>query len=252
MKNQKKFNRFSLLALCGMVALSVFAVTPAWAKHKPKVLIFCKTSGFHHSSIANGVVAIEKLGAENNFDVDSTTDGAKFTYENLKQYAAIIFLSTTHDVLVGDQQKAFVRYIEAGGGFVGIHAATDCEYNWQWYGNLVGAYFMSHPMQQTAVLDVQDTTNAATSFLPRKWKRFDEWYNFKWIEPNLHILLTIDESSYSGGKNPGFHPMAWYHEYDGGRAFYTELGHTEASYTDPLYLQHLLAGIKYAMGKKGK
>jgi len=113
---------------------------------------------------------------------------------------------------------------------------------------LVGAYFDSHPAQQNAIIDVRDTSNIATKHLPREWKRFDEWYNFKWIEPNLHILLTIDESSYTGGKNPGFHPMAWYHTYDGGRAFYTELGHTNESYSDPLYLQHLLGGIQYAMG----
>jgi type 1 glutamine amidotransferase len=250
MKNQEKIGRFSQWAVCGMIALVIFAINPAWAKHKAKVLIFCKTAGFHHASIANGVVAIEKLGAENDFDVDSTTDAGKFTYDNLKQYAAIIFLSTTHDVLDAAQQKEFIRYIEAGGGFVGIHAATDCEYNWQWYGNLVGAYFDHHPAQQEAVLDVQDTTNAATSFLPRHWKRFDEWYTFKWIEPNLHILLTIDESSYKGGGDGGFHPMAWYHEYDGGRAFYTELGHTAESYTEPFYLRHILAGIEYAMGKK--
>jgi len=131
---------------------------------------------------------------------------------------------------------------------VGIHAATDCEYDWQWYGNLVGAYFDSHPAQQDAMIDVVDPTSIATKHLPAKWKRFDEWYNFKWIEPNLHILLTIDETSYTGGKNPAYHPMAWYHDYDGGRAFYTELGHTNESYADPLYLQHLLGGINYAMG----
>jgi len=250
MRDQKKVNRTNgLRAFWAALILVIFMVSPAAAKHKPKVLIFCKTAGFHHSSIAVGVIAIQKLGAENNFDVDSTTDGNKFTVENLKQYAAVIFLSTTHDVLNDEQQKAFIHYIESGGGFVGVHAATDCEYNWQWYGNLVGAYFDSHPAQQDAIIDVVDSTNIATKHLPKKWKRFDEWYNFKWIEPNLHILLTIDETSYTGGKNPAYHPMAWYHEYDGGRAFYTELGHTDASYSDPLYLQHLLGGIQYAMGK---
>lgn len=251
MSDHGKVNRFGLLAACGFFALLFLGIAGA-ANAKPRVLIFCKTTGFHHASIATGVKAIEKLGAENGFDVDSTTDSRKFTYENLKRYAAVIFLSTTHDVLDEAQQKAFIRYIQSGGGFVGVHAATDTEYNWQWYGNLVGAYFDSHPAQQDAVIDVQDTTNISTSFLPRHWKRFDEWYNFKWISPNLHILLTIDENSYKGGKNAGFHPMAWYHSYDGGRAFYTELGHTDESYSDPLYLRHLLGGIEYAMGKTGK
>jgi len=253
MKFLQKVNRErGLWAVCAVLVLTIFTISPALAKRKPKVLIFCKTAGYHHASIAVGVIAIQKLGAENNFEVDSTTDGGKFTVDNLKQYAAVIFLSTTHDVLNDAQQQAFIKYIEAGGGFVGVHAATDCEYNWQWYGNLVGAYFDSHPAQQMAVIDVVDSTNIATKHLPTKWKRFDEWYNFKWIEPNLHILLTIDETSYTGGKNPAYHPMAWYHEYDGGRAFYTELGHTDESYSDPLYLQHLLGGIKYAMGKSYK
>ena len=249
MENQKRASLHSfLVALCSIAALMLLSINPVSAKQKLKVLIFCKTAGYHHESIAAGVVAIKKLGVENGFEADSTTDSRKFTYDNLKQYAAVIFLSTTHDVLDDAQQKEFMKYIEAGGGFVGIHAATDCEYNWQWYGNLVGAYFDSHPAQQDAVIDVVDPDNIATKHLPAHWKRFDEWYNFKWIEPNLHILLTIDETSYTGGKNPAYHPKAWYHTYDGGRAFYTELGHTNESYADPLYLQHLLGGIEYAIG----
>jgi len=216
---------------------------------KPKVLIFSKTAGFHHNSIALGIPAIIKLGQENNFDVDTTTNSAKFTTENLKQYAAVIFLSTTGDVLNDEQQKAFEQYIKSGGGFVGVHAATDTEYGWPWYGDLVGAYFKSHPKQQEAVLHVVDRNFIATKHLPAEWKRFDEWYNYKYIAKNLHVLITIDEKSYTGGENGDNHPMAWYHEYDGGRAFYTELGHTDESYADPLYLQHLLGGIKYAIGK---
>jgi uncharacterized protein len=131
-----------------------------------------------------------------------------------------------------------------------VHSATDTEYDWPWYGNLVGAYFKSHPAQQEATLHVIDRNFIATKHLPAEWKRFDEWYNFKWMAPNLHVLITIDEKSYTGGTMNGYHPMSWYHEYDGGRAFYTELGHTDESYADPLYLKHLLGGIKYAMGVK--
>lgn len=216
---------------------------------KQKVLIFSKTAGFHHNSIAVGIPAIIKLGQKNNFDVDTTTNASKFTLANLKQYAAVIFLSTTGDVLNDEQQKAFEQYIKSGGGFVGVHAATDTEYGWLWYGDLVGAYFKSHPKQQEATLHVVDRNFIATKHLPAEWKRFDEWYNYKYIAKGLHVLITIDEKSYTGGENGENHPMAWYHEYDGGRAFYTELGHTDESYSDPLYLQHLLGGIKYAMGK---
>jgi type 1 glutamine amidotransferase len=216
---------------------------------KPKVLVFSKTAGFHHASIAVGVPAIIKLGHENNFDVDTTTNSAKFTSANLKQYAAVIFLSTTGDVLNDEQQKAFEQYIKSGGGFVGVHAATDTEYGWPWYGDLVGAYFKSHPKQQQATLQVVDRNFIATKHLPAEWKRFDEWYNYKYIAKDLHVLIKIDEKSYTGGENGDNHPMSWYHEYDGGRAFYTELGHTDESYADPLYLKHLLGGIQYAIGK---
>jgi type 1 glutamine amidotransferase len=224
------------------------AFTQAFAR--VKVLIFSKTAGFHHNSIAVGIPAIIKLGQENNFDVDTTTDAKKFAIANLNQYAAVIFLSTTGNVLDDTQQAAFEQYIKAGGGFVGVHAATDTEYDWPWYGNLVGAYFKSHPKQQEATLDVVDRNFIATKHLPTEWKRLDEWYNFKWIADGLHILIKIDEKSYTGGENGDNHPMSWYHEFDGGRAFYTELGHTDESYADPLYLKHLLGGIQYAIGKK--
>ena len=221
------------------------------ADARQKVLIFSKTAGFHHESIAVGIPAIIKLGREHNFDVDTTTDAAKFTYDNLKQYAAVIFLSTTGDVLNDKQQAEFERYIHSGGGFVGIHSATDTEYDWPWYGNLVGAYFRNHPsVQQVATLHVVDPKFIATRHLPAEWKRKDEWYNFKWIEPGLHVLITIDEKTYEGGNNGDYHPMSWYHYYEGGRAFYTALGHTDESYSDPLYLQHILGGIEFAMGRE--
>ncbi|WDF55333.1 ThuA domain-containing protein [Mucilaginibacter sp. KACC 22063] len=236
-----------------LLLLFIFVVTinctAKVATSKPRVLVFSKTAGYHHKSIGPGMVAIAKLGAENNFDVDTTTDASKFTTDNLKQYAAVIFLSTTGDVLNDTQQDAFKQYIEAGHGFVGVHAATDTEYDWPWYGNLVGAYFKSHPAQQEATFNVVDRKFIATKHLPAVWKRFDELYNFKWLAPDLHVLITIDEKTYKGGENGDNHPMSWYHDYDGGRAFYTELGHTDESYQDPLYLKHLLGGIKYAMGK---
>ncbi|WPU91122.1 ThuA domain-containing protein [Mucilaginibacter sabulilitoris] len=243
MKQKLKY----LLIVCLLVA----AGAQVWAKGKAKVLVFSKTAGFHHNSIAVGVPAIIKLGRENNFDVDTTTNAEKFTTANLKQYAAVIFLSTTGDVLNDTQQAAFEQYIKAGGGFVGVHAATDTEYDWPWYGKLVGAYFKSHPKQQEATLNVVDRNFIATKHLPATWKRWDEWYNYKWIADDLHVLIKIDEKSYTGGENGDNHPMSWYHEFDGDRAFYTELGHTDESYADPLYLKHLLGGIQYAIsGKK--
>ena len=229
------------------IALVIFFSNPASAKKK-RILVFSKTAGFHHSSIDEGIAAVQKLGMENKFDVDTTKDSGKFTVENLKQYAAVVFLNTTGDVFNEAQQNAFEQYIKKGGGFVGVHAATDTEYEWPWYGKLVGAYFISHPEQQMASLNVINQNTIATSHLPKVWNRKDEWYNFKNINPDLKVLITIDETTYNGGKNGDPHPMAWYHDFDGGRSFYTELGHVEESYTDPLYLKHLLGGINYAMG----
>jgi cytochrome c len=231
-----------LLALC--VVLFNFSKIPT----KPRILVFTKTSGYHHESIAVGVPAIMKLGLENNFLVDSTSDASKITESNLKKYSAVVFLHTTGYMLNNYQQADLERYMQAGGNFVGVHAAADAEYDWKYYGRLVGAYFDSHPQQQEANLNVIDKNHPSTRGLPDVWKRKDEWYNFKSISPKIHVLITIDETSYKGGKNSPTHPMAWYQNFENGRSFYTEMGHTDESYTDPLFLGHLLGGIKYAIG----
>lgn len=223
-----------------------------FAPVKPKILVFTKTAGFHHASIPLGVAAIIKLGKENNFDVDTTSDDAKIIESNLKKYSAVVFLSTTGPLLTANERNDFERYIQAGGGYVGIHAAADAEYDWHWYGRLVGGYFVSHPAQQEAVLHVVDRTHISTKHLPAEWKRKDEWYNYKELNKDVHVLITIDETSYKGGINGANHPMAWYHNYDGGRAWYTELGHTDESYSAPLYLKHILGGILWAMGDHQK
>ncbi len=216
---------------------------------KPRILIFSKTMGFKHGAIPAGITAIQKLGQENGFDVDTTKNAALFNQDNLKKYSAVVFLSTTGDVLDYKQEAAFERYIQSGGGYVGVHAATDTEYDWGWYGRLVGAFFSSHPKQQEAKFIIKDKNFPATAFFTDTvWQRKDELYNFKKINPDIHVLITIDESSYEGGTNGAFHPMSWYHEFDGGRAFYTALGHTDESYVEDNYLKHLLAGIQYAIG----
>ncbi|PWT78895.1 MAG: Crp/Fnr family transcriptional regulator [Bacteroidetes bacterium] len=231
-----------------LVLFCLFLLSAMPNRSRPRVLIFSKTNGYHHASIPAGIAAIKKLGAENGFDVDDTTDSLAFNKKNLKKYAAIIFLSPTGTVFGPDQEAAFQEFIQHGGGFVGIHAATDCEYNWSWYGELVGAYFKSHPKQQQAKLIIVDKNNAATAGLPDPWVRFDEWYNFKNLSDKTNVLLKIDETSYAGGENSQNHPMAWYHDFDGGRAFYTALGHTDESFSDSNYLHHILGGIKYAIG----
>lgn len=219
------------------------------------MLVFSKTAGWKHASIPFGRAAIQKLGGENGFEVDTTTNAEYFHEDSLKNYSAVIFLSTTGDVLTHYQQADFERYIQAGGGYVGIHAAADTEYDWPWYGRMVGGYFIDHPgindphpNVQQGDLAVLDKTHPSTSFLPEKWTRTDEYYSYRYTNSEVKKLLTLDENSYQGGADTGEHPIAWYHEYDGGRAFYTGLGHTDESFSEELYLKHLLAGIQYAIG----
>ncbi len=246
-----KGNRVKAFRLL-LIIISLVIAADVSAKQK-KVLVFSKTAGFRHTAaIAAGKKAIREIGNKNKFEIDTTENAEVFTASNLKQYAAVIFLCTTGNVLNDKQQQAFEQFIKAGGGFVGLHSSADTEYDWPWYGELNGAYFKSHPKQQEAVFNIVDPDNIATAHLPKVWKRFDELYNFKWIGLDLHVLITIDENSYTGGANGAFHPMSWYHDFDGGRAFYTALGHDNKSYEDPLYLQHVLGGIKYVMGAKAK
>ncbi len=232
-----------------IIVVTVF-LAASTTKHKKKILVFSKTAGFRHASIPKGKEALLLMGKQNNFSVDTTEDASFFTAKTLKQYDAVVFLSTTGDVLNNEQQTAFENYIRSGKGFVGIHAATDTEYEWPWYCKLVGANFASHPKQQKAMLHVTDAVHLSTKHLPKAWERFDEWYNFKNQNADVKVLLTIDEKSYQGGKNGDPHPMAWYHVFDGGRAFYTALGHTDESYKEEAFLKHVLGGIKYATGDK--
>ena len=198
------------------------------------VLIFSKTAAFRHTEcIPQGTVAIAQLAAHHGFDVDATENAALFTDENLAKYDAVIFLCTTGDVLNAGQQAAFERYIRAGGGYAGIHSASDTEYDWPWYGGLVGAYFRDHPgvpgvnqQFQTATMTVEDRHTPATRKLGKTWTREEEWYNFR-TNPrdSVHVLLSVDESTYDprgysvpGGSPPmGDHPISWCHEYDGRR-----------------------------------
>ncbi|MEU5772558.1 ThuA domain-containing protein [Streptomyces venezuelae] len=215
-----------------------------------KVLVFSKTAGFRHDSIPTGVATVKELGAANGFTVDATEDAGAFTTANLAQYDAVVWLSTTGDVLNAAQQTAFEQYIRGGGAYVGVHAAADTEYDWPFYGGLAGAYFQSHPAIQPAKVHVEDHAHPATAHLGTgSWDRTDEWYNYR-VNPRdrARVLATLDESSYTGGTMSGDHPIAWCQNYEGGRSFYTGGGHTKESYAEPAFRQHLLGGIRWAVG----
>lgn len=230
--------------------LGVLTGSPASAHDEFKILVFSKTTGFRHSSIEPGIAAVKQLGVDNHFAVDATEDAGAFTEENLAQYKAVVWLSTTGDVLNTAQQDAFQAYIEGGGGYAGIHAASDTEYDWPWYGKLVGAYFASHPNgTPNADVNVQDHDHASTKDLPSTWNRDDEWYNYQQNpRGKVHVLATLDEKTYGGGTMSPDHPIAWCQDVSGGRSWYTGGGHTDASFSDPQFVKHILGGIQTAAG----
>ncbi|MEE6283343.1 ThuA domain-containing protein, partial [Georgenia sp. MJ170] len=236
------------LAVSGAVAQT----DPPPADDEFSALVFSHTEGFRHGSIESGVAAIVQLGDENGFTVDHTEDPADFTTENLSDYDVVVWLSTTGDVLNSDQQAAFEGYIQSGGGYAGIHAASDTEYDWAWYGELVGAYFESHPPgTPDATVQVADHAHPSTAHLPFEWDRTDEWYTYQ-DNPrgDVHVLASLDEDSYDVGSHAmgHDHPIAWCQNYDGGRSWYTGGGHTNESFAEPAFLEHILGGIQTAAG----
>ncbi|MCI0391252.1 MAG: ThuA domain-containing protein [Acidobacteria bacterium] len=232
--------------VCLAVGLIFSGARPYAAQFQTRVLIFSKTTGFRHDSITDGIAAIRQLGQQNGFEVDATEDASAFNDGNLARYQTTVFLCTTGDVLDNDQQAAFERYVRNGGGFVGVHSATDTEYDWAWYGGLIGAYFSGHPETQPARIRIEDSSHPSTSPLPVEWQRTDEWYNFR-LNPRgrVKVLATLDETTYNGGGMGADHPIAWCQLYGGGRSWYTAGGHTNGSYGETLFRQHLLGGIQF-------
>lgn len=218
---------------------------------KTNILVFSKTAAFRHESIGAGKDALIRMAKEKDFSANFTEDAALFTERELAKYNAVVFLNTTGDVLNNEQQTSFERYIQGGGGYVGIHSATDCEYDWAWYGQLAGAYFLDHPNPnnvQKGKFMVTQKNHFLTQGMADEFEKTDEFYSFKNISSKINVVLKIDEKSYQGGKNGDNHPMSWYQEFNGGRSFYTAMGHTNETFSEPLFLNHLYAGIKYAAG----
>ncbi len=243
------------LCLFACVALLITGCTSGSDSESgpPQVLVFSKTEGFRHQSIEAGQAAVTRMAAEHGYGVTVTEDAERFNRDTLSKYRAVVFLNTTGDVLNMEQQQAFERYIQAGGGYAGIHSATDTEYDWPWYGQLAGAYFLMHPSDpsnvQEGLFTVLEPGMWATEMFPADtFRRTDEFYSFRNISDKITPVLELDDASYQGGENPDYHPMSWYQEFDGGRAFYTALGHTEEAFADPVFLQHIWAGIDYAAG----
>jgi type 1 glutamine amidotransferase len=219
----------------------------------PRVLIFSKTAGFRHQNIEHGVEVLARLASQRGVGLEATEDAEVFHDTGLSAYDAVIFLSTTGDVLDDVQQGALVRFVRSGGGYVGIHAASDTEYDWPWYGELVGGYFDGHPggpnVREGVILPV-DRAHPATAHLPSPWIRTDEWYDIRNLQEGVSVLLDVDETSYKRpSEQPAAQPrpIAWYREFDGGRTFYTALGHTSESFDEAHFLDHVWGGLTWVL-----
>jgi uncharacterized protein len=247
----------TLLLACGFLISGFCAHAEQF-----NVLVFTKTQDYHHQSIIAGVESLREMAKKHYFSMDWQDDASVFNDSNLTKFQAVIFLSTSGNVFNDDQKAALQKFIRSGKGFVGIHCAADTEHQWDWYGKLVGRHFVIHPEIQTAELQVVNRKFPGVESLPDHFLWTDEWYEFgKENVKDLTYILAVDEKSYDpkadwGNNKTGsgmgkFHPIAWHHEFDGGRAFYTALGHTASTYEDPQFLAHVYGGIFWAATGKG-
>ena len=235
-------------ATVSALAMASLLPTPtALAAPPDRVLIFTKTAGFRHDAIPTAVATLRTLATDAGMLADHTEDARAFTPDNLGRYRVVVFASTTGDVLDAAQQAAMEGFVQGGGGFVGVHAAADTEYDWAWYGRLVGAYFKSHPpgLQTTRVQPEHDGRPVGA-----RWPITDEIYNYR-TNPRgqVRVTATVDERDYAGGQMGADHPIAWCHRFDGGRSWYTGLGHDAKVYGDAQVLAHLARGLRYAAAR---
>ncbi|NVN19048.1 ThuA domain-containing protein [Muricauda sp. HICW] len=229
--------------------LAIIFPLMTWGQKADRILIFTKTRGYAHASIPAGVEAMQEIAAKRNIQVDTTSNVEWFTSEKLKPYAALVFISTNGSVLNEEQREAFKEYIHSGGGFMGVHGASAGARTWPWYQEMVGGAFSSHPEPKEGVLLRGNLLHPINRDFPEHMVWKDEWYNFSQVEEGLTILLWADEASYIGGEYGKNHPIAWIRDFEGGRSFYTALGHFSYHFTDAIFRKHLEAGLLYAMGK---
>ncbi|MEU6643890.1 ThuA domain-containing protein [Saccharomonospora sp. NPDC046836] len=243
----------ALLAL--LLAAGIASALPATAQQRFSVLVFSKVTNFYHDSIPAGIAAIEQLGAEQGFAVESTEDAAAFTDENLARFDAVVFNNTNStpasgDLLDAEQRAALQRYVQGGGGWLGLHAASASERDWTWYEGLVGAIFDHHPVPQVGRVKVLDRAHPSTKDIPELWEQHEEWYNWR-VNPTgkVHTLAQIKVRDGITGLDEGVdHPYSWCQNYDGGRSWFTAGGHAAEKFSDELFRKHLLGGIEWAAG----
>ncbi|MFJ8970448.1 MULTISPECIES: ThuA domain-containing protein [Streptomyces] len=218
--------------------------------HLKDVLVYTRTTAYRHESIPAARTALRELGEEEGFTVETSEDPAVFTDASLAGRGAVVFLSTSGDVLTEEGRAALRRWITDGGGFLGVHSAACTEYDWPYYGELLGARFAGHPAFQPGTVLVENRSHPATAHLPARWEWSDEWYDFRTgpRRPGVRVLATVDETGYEGGGMGADHPLVWCKDSGAGRSFYTALGHADEAYSDPAFRRHLLGGLCWAAG----
>jgi type 1 glutamine amidotransferase len=250
-----KIGRLRVMFL-GVLGAAAVAASPVHAAQK-HVLIFSKTTGYRHTSIEPGIAALKQLGARKKIEMVASEDPAVFSEASLKRFDAIILLSDTTDPkkpesewFQGDKRTALQNFVHRGGGIVGIHAATDSHYHWPWYQKMIGGHFARHPQgTPTGQIHVEDRHHPSTARLPATISRADEWYYFDDYNPTMKLLVTVDPKSI-GQEDANPNPVSWAHEFEGGRVFYTAMGHTAESYSEPNFLEHVAGGLSWVL--KGK
>ncbi len=234
------------------VGLAAVLSLPLAAFAQERVLVYSQTTGFRHASIADGITMLRRIAASSGIALDFSESGADFTAANLAQFRAVVWLSTTGNLLDASQRQAYQAWLEAGGGYVGIHAAADCSYDWPWYGDQVlgnGAWFRAHPAIQNATVIREDAVDLSTRHMPPSFVFNEEWYNFRANpRPVAQVLLRLDETSYSPGTGAmgDDHPISWKRSVGQGRSWYTGLGHRSQTYSDPLFISHVRGGLLWA------
>jgi hypothetical protein len=251
-------SRFSIGLITAVLATAFFA-TAVGAREKPRVLVYSGSTGYRHQSIPAAVAALKSIGEKAGYSVDATEDPEVFSAEKLAPYKALILVSTSTDPknpdsewFQGAKRDALQGFLKAGKGVIGLHAAADSHYNWGWYGQMIGGYFDHHPKgTPKGVVTVVDAKHPATAKLPKTLERHDEWYYYKDFDPTMRVLITIDPATIgdNGEADVNPNPLVWCHNFGGGRVFYSALGHTDESWSEPYMVNLMTGALAYAVGK---
>jgi len=232
-----------------LLLLAVLIAAPAAAADRGAILIYSGTTGYRHESIPAGIAAVTSIAKKRGLAVEASEDPNVFSADSLKRFRAIVLLSCTTDPknpasewLTGSRRDALQRFVHRGGGILAIHAAADSHYHWPWYGKMIGGHFARHP-QGTPTGTVHVLATGETR------SRTDEWYYFDDWDPTSHLLVTLDPQSI-GEKDVNPNPMSWTRKVDGGRVFYTAMGHTTENYSEPWFLDQLAGGLDWVLGGK--